>query len=175
MGEGLDSGPAVDGQDPEVLAERRKFFSHLNGQLTGGGQDQAVRTLGLGPGDPADHGDAEGNSLARPGGGLAAQVLAGQRIGDGGDLDGEGFGDPTGFEARDDLLLHAKGGEGGAHVQLRLSERYLGLAGAARPVTGGDSHLPLLPTEVGGSEWTVGSPFGGPLSRSLSDRTGNPH
>ena len=109
LAEGLDlravAHAAVHGVDeaPGGLAEGQELLADLLGQLAGGRQDERGRPTGLGLGRVGEGGDAEGQGLARARGRPAADVAAGEGIGDGGRLDGEGGG-------------HAALGEGGGEV-----------------------------------------------------------
>jgi hypothetical protein len=102
--DGLDPGPVGAGQHAQLGGD-------LGGQLAGGHQHQAPGPLGPGPVAVHDERDAEGEGLSRPGGGTARHVAAGQPVGQGEHLDGEGFGDAAGVERRDDVRGHAEIGE----------------------------------------------------------------
>ena len=80
--EGLDPGPAGTGQQDELLAD-------LRGQLAGGHEHQGARPAGLAAPDARDERDAEGDGLAGPGRRLAAEVTAGEPVGQRGRLDRE--------------------------------------------------------------------------------------
>src|SRR5487761_2051846 len=58
---------------------------------------------------------AEGQGLARAGGGLADDVASGEGVGDGGDLDGEGLVNATRAQARHEAFGHVEVGEGYGH------------------------------------------------------------
>ena len=68
-----------------------------------GTSTSAVGWPGLAAVDGLQHRQPEGERLARAGAGLAAHVVAGERVGDGGLLDGEGVVDALGREGVDEL------------------------------------------------------------------------
>ena len=94
---------AVDGGElhADGLAERGQVVVHLLGQLAGRHQDQAARgaaaLLDLGA-DAGEQRQAEGQRLARAGGGLAEHVAAGEGVGQRGGLDGERAADAAPLE-----------------------------------------------------------------------------
>ena len=93
--------------------QRRDDVGDLHGELAGGREDEGtrstVRTL-LG-GQPGEHRNAEGQRLARTGGGAPQHVLAADGIGDGSDLDAERLVDAGGRQGCDDGVGHTEGGE----------------------------------------------------------------
>ena len=91
----VHAGAAVDGGHPAVdgLGQRLEHLGDLEGELAGGHEDEAAGPLRLGPADAGEQREAEGERLARAGLGLAAHVAAGEAVGDGEGLDGEGGGD----------------------------------------------------------------------------------
>ena len=99
------------------LAERRQVVVHLLGQLAGGHEHQAARGA-RGRGDVlAEAGEqrqAEGQRLARAGGGLAEHVAAGEGVGQRGGLDGERVADVAPLEGGHQLLGQAQLAEGRA-------------------------------------------------------------
>ena len=109
---------AVDGGqlDADRLAERGQVVVHLLGQLTGRHEDQAARgaaaLLDLGA-DAGEQRQAEGQGLARAGGGLAEHVAAGEGVGQGGGLDGERVADAAPLERGHQRLGQAQLAEGG--------------------------------------------------------------
>jgi hypothetical protein len=133
-----DGHAAVDRSDQqsEAAAQRLEHLGHLLGQLAGGYQDQSAgrgfpRTAADG-GDPAEHGQAEGQGLARPGLGPAEYIAAGQRVWQGAGLDRERHGD----------VLRGEG----AHeprVYPELAER--GGRGLRQPGRGGQGQVELRP------------------------------
>ena len=104
---------AVDGGelDADGLAERGQGVVHLLGQLAGRHEHQAARgaaaLLGLGA-DAGEQRQAEGEGLARAGGGLAEHVAAGEGVGQGGGLDGERAVDAAPLERGHQLLGQAQ-------------------------------------------------------------------
>ena len=106
--ERLDEAAAGAGQQGQLVAD-------LRGQLTGRHEHEALGAAGLGLADAGDHRDAEGDGLARPGGGLAAEVAAGEGVGQGHGLDGERRLDALLGEQGDDGRGDAEVGEGGGH------------------------------------------------------------
>jgi hypothetical protein len=113
----LDVRPAVDGGDPEsgLGGQGLEHLAHLHGQLAGRDEHQGPRPARLGGPvghGPLEQGHAEGQGLARPGLGLAADVPAGQGVGHGHGLDGEGVGDALSGQGLDQGRIDAQGGEG---------------------------------------------------------------
>ena len=92
-------------------AGTHQLVADLRRQLAGGDEDQALGPAGLALADGGDHGDAEGDRLARTRRRLAAQVAAGERVGDGHGLDGERGLDATRVKAPNDVGGHAEIGE----------------------------------------------------------------
>ena len=91
--------------------QRRQRPLDLGGELPGRGEDEGAGLARLGPGDPGDERDPEGQGLPRAGGSPAADVAAGQRGGDRRRLDGERLGDALLGEARGDVGGDAEVGE----------------------------------------------------------------
>ncbi len=117
----------VDGQDPHSPDGGRGFQvgRHLDGELTGGDDDQRLGlarcgglvVLAVGRGDDAlQQRHAEGEGLASAGAGLADQVAAHERDREGHLLDGEGLGDADALERVGDGVQDAKVPEGGQGV-----------------------------------------------------------
>ena len=104
---------AVDGGELHAggLAERGQVVVHLLSELTGGHEDQAARgaaaVLHLGA-DAGEQRQAEGERLARAGGGLAEHVAAGEGVGQSGGLDGERAVDAAPLEGGHQLLGQAQ-------------------------------------------------------------------
>ena len=94
----LEADTAVDGNDPLVadLGQLHDDAEHLVGELTGGDEDQPAGAAGLRAPDPLEERQAERQGLARAGLGLAADVAAGEAVGDGQGLDGKGSVDALG-------------------------------------------------------------------------------
>ena len=115
----VHGGTAVDGGqlDADGLAEGGQGVVHLLGQLTGRDEDQATRgaaaLLGVGA-DAGEQRQAEGQRLARAGGGLAEHVAAGEGVRQGGRLDGERVADAAALERRHQRLGQAQLVEGRA-------------------------------------------------------------
>ena len=82
---------AVHGDQPQVSGfdQGSEHVGHLDGELAGGHQHEARRTLGRGLGDPLDEGKPERERLARSGLRLAADVAAREGVGDAEALDGK--------------------------------------------------------------------------------------
>ena len=95
---------AVDGGDPQAHRprERLEHLGHLGGELAGRHEDEAARPArdGRPAGQPGDQRKGEAQGLARAGLRPAEDVPAGQRVGQGGRLDGERRGDPVLVEDR---------------------------------------------------------------------------
>ena len=92
----LDRRAAVNGEGGTVdhLGGGRQFVAHLSGELTGRHEHESGWLLRLGLRHQLQHGQAKGKGLARTGLGLAADISAGECVGDGEGLDREGGGDP---------------------------------------------------------------------------------
>ena len=91
----VDGLAAVEAGHPDPRQEGAQladFVLDLEGQLPGGGQDEAGDLGAFGVG-VLHHGDAEGEGLARAGGGLGDDVLPIFEAGDGPGLDGGGHGE----------------------------------------------------------------------------------
>ena len=82
-----------------------------------GHEHECPRVAGFGLADPAEQRQPEGEGLARAGLGLAADVAAGEGVGDGELLDREGFGDALAREGRDEV-----GGEAERPRRLLIGE-----------------------------------------------------
>ena len=99
VGERLDLpvhvGAAVDGDHAAAdgLGQRREDVVDLQRQLAGGHEHEAPRLARLGGLEAREHRQPEREGLAGAGLGLAAHVAAGEGVGDGEPLDGEGLGD----------------------------------------------------------------------------------
>ena len=98
------------------LAERREHVDHLLGELAGRHEHERGGVAGLGGRRGLQHRQAERERLARAGAGLAAHVAAGERVGDGGLLDGERVVDALGREGVDELGPQAEISEGSHSV-----------------------------------------------------------
>ena len=88
-----DAGTAVEHRHPDILIvgqQTSELIANLNGQLPGGGQNQALHILALGV-HMLNHGDAKGEGLAGAGRSLGDYVLPLQKAGDGLCLDGGGI------------------------------------------------------------------------------------
>jgi hypothetical protein len=116
-------GAAVDGGDLQVerLRERREGVADLLGELAGRHQDQAAggAPQPLAADQAGQHRQAEGQRLARAGGAAAEHVAAGQRVGDGAGLDGEGGGHAAAGQRGDQPVRQAERGEGRLDVRGR--------------------------------------------------------
>ena len=112
----MPAGAAVDGEDPlaGVGGDRLEHLGDLDGQLTRRHQHQAERPGRFGAvEDPRQHRHAEGERLARPGAGPAADVASLHRHRDGLGLDLERLGEAGRGEAVVDPRRHAERGEPG--------------------------------------------------------------
>ena len=96
----LHAGPAVDGVERHRAdrGERRQLVVHLQRQLPGRHQHDGRRPVGLGLVQALEDGQAERQRLARAGLGLAADVTAGEAVGDRQGLDRKGARDAPGCE-----------------------------------------------------------------------------
>ena len=96
---------AVDGGDAYAayLAEGREHVLDLVGELAGRGEHEAAGRLRLRPPDSLEQRKPERERLARAGLGLAAEVAAGQGVGDREGLDRERFGDVVARERVDEI------------------------------------------------------------------------
>ena len=112
-----DGDAAEERRDPRALpsGELAELVGDLGGELTGRYEDQPTGSATFGGGAADDEGDAEGQGLAGPGRGLARYVAAGERVGQGQGLDGEGGVDAALGQRGDDWRGHAEVGEGGVH------------------------------------------------------------
>ncbi len=114
---------AVDGGelDADGLTQRGQRVVHLLRQLAGRNEHEATRgtaaLLGVGT-DAGKQRQAEGQRLARPGGGLAEHVAPGERVRQGGGLDGERAVDAAPLQRRHQLLGQAQLAEGGTGRRL---------------------------------------------------------
>ena len=100
---GLGGDPAEDGGDVHVddAGQGLDDLGDLEGELTGGGQDQADGVAGAGLvllRQTLDQRQAEGQGLARAGAAAAEHVTPGEGVRQGGGLDGEGCGEAAGVE-----------------------------------------------------------------------------
>ena len=95
-GGSASSGPELPGNLGRQLAGREC-------------QDQCCRAAGAAVADARGQGDPEGECLTRPGGGFAADVLAGEGGRDGRALDGRWDGDALGGEAAGRRRLRRRG------------------------------------------------------------------
>ena len=94
------------------FSERCEHVDHLLGQLARRHEDERGRVAGHRLRRGLEHGQAEGERLARAGAGLAAHVAAGERVGDRGLLDGKCLVDALGREGVDELGPQAEISEG---------------------------------------------------------------
>ena len=80
----LHAGAAVDGEHLGLGAPAQglELLLHLRGELTGGHEHEALGSAGRGLLDAGEQREAEGDGLAGAGGGLAADVAAGEAVGD---------------------------------------------------------------------------------------------
>ena len=107
-------------EEPTGLGQRHERLAHLEGQLARRHQDEAGRSVGLGLRDPLDERDAEGEGLARPGRGAAAEVAPGERVRESGGLDGERLLDAGVLEHADEVVGYAERGERGHEMSWLL-------------------------------------------------------
>ena len=110
-------------RQPGDPRQGREDVGDLHGQLAGRHQDQTARLhprrAGR-PGESADHGQAEGQGLARAGTATAQHVPARQRVRDGRGLDRERFADAIRAERGDQVRRDAQVGKtAGRRVQGR--------------------------------------------------------
>ena len=113
----LDGDPAEDGGHVHVddAGQGLDDLGDLEGELTGGGQDQADGVAGAGLvllSQALDQREAEGQGLARAGTATAEHVAPGEGVGQGSGLDGEGRGEASRVEVGGEVGVHAEGGEG---------------------------------------------------------------
>jgi len=89
---GVVAHPAVHGEGVQApgRGDGVQFGADLLGELAGGGEHQGAGAPRRPPLHRGDEGDPEGEGLARAGGSAAADVAAGEGVGDGGGLDGKG-------------------------------------------------------------------------------------
>jgi hypothetical protein len=110
-----DRHPADDRGHPQLQRPgvRGERVGDLLGQLAGRDEDQRERKSRLGalPGGTGQHGQAEGEGLARAGAAAAEHVTAGEGVGQRRALDGERHGHALGGERREQLLGHVEVGE----------------------------------------------------------------
>ena len=109
----LERHAAVDRGDAQGagVGDVARLLHDLRRQLPRGGEDER-RGARVGRLDAVGERDAEGERLARPGGGRDEDVVAGQDVGDDEALDGERLGDAALGEGADDCIGHAEIGEG---------------------------------------------------------------
>ncbi|CAB4585482.1 unannotated protein [freshwater metagenome] len=108
---------------PLGATQRHERTLHLLGELPRGHEHEAGRALRCGLAHAGHERDAEAERLARPGGGAAADVAAGEGVGEGDGLHGEGVGHAVGGERLGHARGHAEIGEGGGHVLLSRGVR----------------------------------------------------
>jgi len=122
--------------------ERLQGVGHLHGQLSRRHEDQRSRTPGRRggrvSGEPGDHGQSEGERLARAGPGAPEHVAAGNCLGDRGRLDGERLGDPVARQPLDQPLRQAERREGIVGGDLDRT-RAQGTTGGLGPGVGGEA------------------------------------
>src|SRR3954451_20115976 len=113
---GVQADAAVDCRDAQGArgGDGSDLGDDLTGELAGGREDEREGPAARG-GRAVDQRDAEGQRLARAGGGLDEHVAAGEHVGDDEPLHGEGRGDPALAQRADRGLGHAEIGEGGGH------------------------------------------------------------
>jgi len=117
--QGLDlhthRGAAIDGEHPEAprLGDGEQSVLHLARQLAGGHQHQASGSMRSRLLDASDEGDAKGECLAAAGWRAAAEVGAGETVGQGGRLHGERRLDAAAHEGAAKVVGHAEGAERG--------------------------------------------------------------
>ncbi len=119
--EGVDlvahGGAAADDLQPQAehVAVRLQRVGDLHGQLAGRGEDDGARALrgGAGAGQAGQRGQAEAERLPGAGAAPAENVTAGQRVRDGGGLDGERGGHPVFGELAHHVLRQTEVGERG--------------------------------------------------------------
>src|SRR5690606_15520809 len=109
---------SVDDEDPSPhrLGEWLQFGRDLARELAGGGEDQGPGPARLGLLHAGEGGDSERQRLPGSGGSSAEDVVAGQRVGDRGRLDGTWGGDAPVFEGGCDRARDAQVEEGGHDV-----------------------------------------------------------
>ncbi len=140
---------------------------HLLGQLTGRHEDQAARGAAAVLHVRADAGQqrqAEGEGLARAGGGLAEHVAAGEGVRQRGGLDGERVADAAPLEGGHQLLGQAQ------LTERRACRLRRGLAGGA--FRGGDDVVRLERDRVNHSHAGWGSDTARSASREKGGRRG---
>ena len=106
--------------------ERRERLVDLTDQLTGRSQDEGPRRTaadggaprGVPGGQPGHEGQQEGVGLAGAGAATAKDVPAGQRVGQGGGLDGGRHGDAAVGKKGGQVGGHAEIGEAGGHGEV---------------------------------------------------------
>ncbi len=110
-----DGHPADDGGQPQAhgAGVRGERVGDLLGELAGGDQDEGERLPGLGapPRRAGQHGEAEGEGLARAGAATAEHVTAGQGVRQGGRLDRERHGHAFAAERGQQPRGHGEIGE----------------------------------------------------------------
>ncbi len=114
---GAVANAAVDGEDVTFgrLGERSELALDLLGELTSWREDERSWPLAVGAADSGEHGKAEGEGLARPGGSLAAHVSAREDVGYGGGLNRERFDDVSLRKGADEGVGKPELGERGGH------------------------------------------------------------
>ena len=113
---------AVDGEHAPIEGRRQRhqLLADLLGQLTGGDEHERRRPAGPRLLGARRQRQREGQRLAGARRGAAGDVVAGQRVGKDGGLDGEGGGDPATVERRHERGGHAEVGEGGGQERLQF-------------------------------------------------------
>src|SRR6185437_7026706 len=98
-----EADAAVDRGDAQAAGpgQRFEFVDDLAGELAGRREDQRLRAL-VAPVDQVDERYPEGEGLARAGGGLDEEVMAGERVADDHLLDRERLADRSRRESVDD-------------------------------------------------------------------------
>ena len=112
-----EADAAVDRGDAELAraAEPLELTADLRRELARRDEDESTRAdAARALPDACDERDAEGDGLARPGRRAAAQVAAGETVGDGHGLDVERVDETVRVEGADEVGRDAEVGEGGA-------------------------------------------------------------
>ena len=117
---GLGGDPAEDGGHIHVdhAGQGLDDLGDLEGELAGGGQDQADGVAGAGHvllGEALDERQGEGEGLAGPGAPAAEHVAPGEGVGQGRGLDGERGGEAAGVQVGHEVGVDAERGEGRGH------------------------------------------------------------
>ena len=111
-----EAGAAVDRGDAQLAraSEPLELTADLCRELARRYEDESTRPTRSCLADACDERDAEGDGLARAGRRTAAQVAAGQTVGDGHGLDVERVDETVRVEGADEVGRDAEVGEGGA-------------------------------------------------------------